>query len=1019
MAGCGGGPISGPNDDVGDSGSGSSGPFVVDPHLGGTTTELRLVETFWGLLVDVYDLDGNGEVGSQPVYRDFVIRENLFPDGTNFRLVTNPVTQKTRLVIMRSRESDRAGFDALVTEASEPLSPIAPRNDNGSSSPPFSFVARNATLVLRFNDLLQDDAEAESNLASNVIVKTGYPPETPFMGRVFFDRGHGGVVGDRFHSTRVLVDLTVSEAEAASAQVSLALNSIGLPASVENEVQPNVSVRIPVRVDFGSGQFTVLESLSGFSLGAEVGEPTDPFSVTGDVVRAMRSGNVSDLNGGFVLDLNEPQVLGAWPMQILNAEEDPAGLPGFDFLIAMRFATICQSAVRIGDVIQVGERIFLEVREDTSSPNGAGELVSVSVRSILEDRIASPFELLAPGLFLSTLSLSAPVPLGCWLNFLPQPLSFPAAGVSTEARVQVRFSEPMQPKSLTPFQSFMLVRGNSSLPAGSGNIVVGRVNASEDLRVFTLSPQLPLQHQEGSGDAYTVRLEGVTDLAGNSLETALPFVDFNLDSDEPSVNNAGVVMRFQSTDEVAPFGHDDLRGQLFFNFERGVITPRPVTFTAVPADRSHPVPSIMVPFPPGVQTPLSPLGSKLQAVWRYVEFGWQVQDETHYNVDVLGLSWAPIGGQVISDFFEEFEIALAHSRRLPDEDVDGNLLPKHENSGLRGRNNLFTDNILIDPLSPQKVVHPRVLGYRVDSTDLFLSSSGVVMMPYPLNRDPQLEPVTYTWRDTAVLSKAGPGGVGIPLDREVGQPLALEDPDPGRIASANQVPSFGLPLLVEYRMFPSDQGFGLNALDISLAINSSALPAFRAYSTGGFNTSSEAVRVDPDTELTPKGGFNPNSNPPGKRTRRADDNSVYIGQLDIVSRISRVHTAWINTELPAADFFTPVVLPGGSDRPPGTDVILEYRGAANISLSDGDDDNAPFDARQLNPYGEMFSTAVDGEISLIGEISFVGTDGTWTDDINVIDQSRFFQVRISFVNNIETGRNPELSALGFAFMPSL
>jgi hypothetical protein len=100
-------------------------------------------------------------------------------------------------------------------------------------------------------------------------------------------------------------------------------------------------------------------------------------------------------------------------------------------------------------------------------------------------------------------------------------------------------------------------------------------------------------------------------------------------------------------------------------------------------------------------------------------------------------------------------------------------------------------------------------------------------------------------------------------------------------------------------------------------------------------------------------------------------------------------------------------------------VILEYRGAAIISLSDGDDDNAPFDARQLNPYGEMFSTATDGEISLIGEISFVGTEGTWTDDINVIDQSRFFQIRISFVNNIETGRNPELSALGFAFTPSL
>ena len=69
-----------------------------------------------------------------------------------------------------------------------------------------------------------------------------------------------------------------------------------------------------------------------------------------------------------------------------------------------------------------------------------------------------------------------------------------------------------------------------------------------------------------------------------------------------------------------------------------------IAFASAAADRIHPVPGIMVPFTPGVQTPLSPLGSKMQAVWRYADFGWQVLDETLYNLDIVGLNWSPIGG---------------------------------------------------------------------------------------------------------------------------------------------------------------------------------------------------------------------------------------------------------------------------------------------------------------------------------------------------------------------------------------
>ncbi len=48
------------------------------------------------------------------------------------------------------------------------------------------------------------------------------------------------------------------------------------------------------------------------------------------------------------------------------------------------------------------------------------------------------------------------------------------------------------------------------------------------------------------------------------------------------------------------------------------------------------------------------------------------------------------------------------------------------------------------------------------------------LMPWPLNLDTN-ELTTYTWRDTAVLAKDGPNGVGVPMAVEVGGPLHLED----------------------------------------------------------------------------------------------------------------------------------------------------------------------------------------------------------------------------------------------------
>jgi hypothetical protein len=1003
-------------------------PYFVDQNQGGNATRVHLAEMYWARLVDVHDVDAQGRANQVPVFRDFAINENVQSDGSNYVLETNPITQKTRLIILRERTAPDAGFgdfDFLLRSAKEGLSPIIPKHDDGSTGDQYSFVARNAALVLRFDDLLDDDAVALQDLVETVRINAGYPPITPFPARRIFDPNHGAVVADEFHSTRILVDLTISESEAASMVVPQPVNAVGLPASlVTTTTNPNVSVRIPTQTDFGSGQFQLLRNLSGAPLHQQENGPVDRSSPTRDVVRAMRSGNGGDQNNGFLLDLNSPSIVGGWNVRVDQAlpDPDPLAQPGFDFVVDVTFTTVCLAAPQRGDVISIGE-VFFEVAADGPPPDVDGEVLELRVRNLGDQPIGGGTSILGNALFLSTFSPVVSVPAGCWISFEPQPVTLPATGVQTDSQVLVRFSEPMDPSSISPFDNFFVVRGDSNTVVIPTNLIVGEALPSSDLKEFTFAPLLELPHDTNTSEIYHVRVSGTTDLAGNTLANTLPAINFTMDPTQPAVENGGTVLRMSSTDELEPIGLLDLRGQFFLDIDRGLIRPRAVALTSYPADRINPVPSIMIPFASGIQTPLTPLGSKLHAIWRYCDLGWQVLDETKFNLDVYGLAWAPVGGSVINDFFEGFEIRLAHSRRQPDEAIDGNLLPRYTGSGLVGNNTEFTQNILIDPLSPQKTVHPRTLGYQINAANLFLSTSGTIMMPFPLNRA-GVAPVTYTWRDTAVLARGAPSATGIPLDIESANPLFLED-NHGYVAGTNDVPSFGLPLLIEYRCYPSDTGLGLNALDISLAINSSAIPSFRSFSSGGINDSGATVARDPDNELTPRGGFNPGSTPPGQRTNRPDDNAFYIGQLDVVTRLSRVHTVWLNSSLSDPDYRDPIVLPLPAAQPLGTQVVIEYRGADGFDIDPAstaeDEATFPFDSRHLDAYGNIFAVIAGihyrlGAAELPGSIDYVNGTGTaWVADIDAVDGAQYVQMRITFSSNIESGLNPELSAIGIAY----
>jgi hypothetical protein len=972
--------------------SNSGGEAFSDPHRNGRSSELQIAEISWGRLVDVHRLAVDGAVDPDPLWRDLVIHERVGSDGNRWRLETT-VTGRERLVLLTR---DRTEAMERAREASAELPGVEGVGTLPSESLSFgslSIVPRNATLVVRFDDLLDDGEEAVRGLSEAVRLVTGPAGETDLPARVLFDPNHGGVRDGVFHSTRILVDPTISGFEAEDSETLGPVHPLGLPAG--RGAGADALLRLAGRIDLGSGRAGVLSGLDGAPLAAGANDRID-----GALFRAFRTGAEEDLYRGYLHDDTPPEVIGAWPTTIDAAVDDPAGLPGRDFLIDASFPTACQAAPQLEEVFLAAQTRFLEVTSPGHFDPTTGTVTGLGVHLLNHHPTTAP-DLLGHARHLIPFDPAIPVERGCWIGLRPHPREVPLDEVSPDACVIVRFSEPIARRSVRPFDSFRLVRGDSSTTPTATDLVIGEITSSRHHREFTFHPALPFAHA-GAADPYHVDLrggpDGIVDLAGNPLALPLPPVDFTIDPTAAVEENGGIVLRFADTDEYqvgAAAGADDLRGQFVPDFGAETIRARPVARFSSSADRSNLVPSVMIPFPPGVKTPLSPMGSKLQTVWRYADFGWAVLDEVYMNLDVEGLNWSPAGVQVAADYFPGFEIRLSHSTQLPDEGLDNYLLPRFPTSGLYDSPHPFDDNILGTP-ADQKVVHHRSLGYVVNPVDLFLSSTGTFLMPYPLNRVGG-ERETYTWRDTAVLDEAGYQGAGIPTKIE--ENLGLAGPA-GSIAIPGDVPSIGLPLLMEYRCYPTDSALGLNAFDVSLAVNSSARPNFRAFSTGGFNQSGQAVAKDPDLELVPSGGFNPNSTPPGAPTRSAE-NTFYLGQVDFVVRVNRIHSVWLDSAADAPGFLPPVIEALGGSLPPGCEVQVEFR-AAHAFIGDG---LAPFDAALLDAYGDPPPTT---------EVVYAG-DGTWTDEVSALRPARYVQLRITLLGDIDTLEVPEISTLALAF----
>ncbi len=988
---------------------------LIDPNHGGQAGSLQLVELSWGRLVDVY-AQGDPSAPAQFAYQDFLVGDQLVSEPGKWRFETSLASGREQMILEADHIVGVAGrFERLLSEAASQLEVVQPMG--WLDPPPFSRVARNAALSARFDDLI-DPATVVAG--ESVRVSLDAAGSKTFAARVLPDFNHGGIsAGDgSFYPTRVLIDLTVTASESSSAP--LPLQATGLPAGT-SLAQASFDVALPTRANAAAGLFTVLRNLAGASLSKDFNGPTKlgPAGVL-EVVRAANTAGADDPFAGYLQDHTPPFVVAEHEVLLLDPQVPAGGQPGFDFLVdVQRTAPVCSVLIAVDDGIALASGEFLRVVAAGTPAAGGAQVDDVVLR------------LEGPGPLVLGPSTSA-LAIGDARLLVPGPqaacaigTSLPVAGpgsVHPSTSLLIRFSEAMDVGSARPFDN-LFVTGVEQDP-GAYDFVPGAVLGDDVADELRFVPAQPFAHQ-GNGEDYFLHvgfLNGVapagaqtdlTDLAGNPLAELGGAILFTIDASAAPVLGGALTLRFDGLDSDGTAGAD-LRGQFQLDTRQGVLLGRPVSRFSSVVDSAAPTFAQMQLLATGVQTPLSNLGSKLQFLWRYPELGMSAtqKDDTFNNLDVEGIAIAPRSGLVVQSFYPLFEIQLGHASRLPDEDLDPNLLPFYVDSGFVP-STPYAQNYLTDA----ELVHPREKGFFLSAAQVFTSATGTAMLPLPLNQGLAVgeTPKTYTWRDTALVERGALSpqlmttlGTGVPLPKEV--ELGLVN-GPGsefgkRGASAKQgIPSVGLPLLMQTSCYPSE-GLSLNQFTAALGLTSSSQPSFRAFSTGGFNTQGTPVIKDPDLEIFPSGGFNgdPSLAPIGSPTLPTDP-VVLSGQVDFVVRVSRAHTAYLRALGFADPDWKGALVDVFGELPAGTQIELAFRG--NDAPPNGAQPLA--DAAAMDVYGDL----AEGDLSddLADYFGFEVSHPQWTSNLDELDGVQSVQVRISLIGNVQSFEIPRLDTL--------
>ncbi|MDP6850422.1 MAG: hypothetical protein QF524_05750, partial [Planctomycetota bacterium] len=651
----------------------------------------------------------------------------------------------------------------------------------------------------------------------------------------------------------------------------------------------------------------------------------------------------------------------------------------------------------------------------------------------------------------------------CWVRFDPEPENgLPARGIDPMSTVTLSFNEPMDSSTVKSLETVVAVSylvdppvpggtptqeesdayaarqfdpnsetvgeyidrqiGYQTSGSGSGRVKFGPVSSAPDSQSFTLAPSVGFSdsHDESNLLRFALAVrdgqDGLLDLAGNRLDLEY-FVAGNEGQDElitpgsfrPWPTDRYFSLRFNSTDENGD-GLSEYTGQ--FRHETGKLFGRSLSRFARIADNSNVYVAQRIQFGQGIMTPLTPAGAVLMTCWPYHILGFGLLVVSELNVDVEGMAWAPFGGTVFDDIFAKYSLALSHSERTPDDYIDpASGYPKYNNSGLQRNNKSFDENILGwtsppgDPAFDEMIMNEG--SYSISASKVFTATSGNKM--YPWNDFAS----TYTYRDNNIQQYDSLDGDGF-LGGKAGGFLPPETTGGVPVWGPDEHRSIALPLLCRYRAFPKGQQYGANGFQIQIMVGSSSQPAYRVYSAGGRDSGGTWHLVVPDDPgsggTIPDGGYNTVS---GFKTKNHGP-ELYWQQVDFVVRISRAFTHWFPfggvpnyisavTSEPAPEF-----------QLPGTSVQVDFRGSADVSENNCPDPSILLDANVLDLYGDKYDAAGGG-------CGSIATPTSWRTDVSSLlthssgQHFKFFQIRLTFVSNIEMDLESELDALGFAW----
>lgn len=1008
---------------------------TIGTGAGSGKSTLFLEDIQWGRLVDVFDGDG------LLVESDVVIRESVQGDGVLYTLGQNPITQRETLTITAPFSS--ATFTSAFSDATSGLSSLQSKAFDEPA--PFTKVARNGSVKLIFSEFLDPTTVDRQTLQ----VLTGTSEEN-FQSLEVRYVVKEGIGQDGQPKGIVILDPTVSRLD--SEGLGIPENGVGFPESV-GLINPNVKLRIPTAVNPFLNQNFLLTNKTGTetfdvvrdTTGTSILEPHEFAGFDPVSVRAFRTGNTSDVFNGFLIDNLNPDLIVSQNITIASVVEI-----GFLRTITYAIDALGCRAVspKIGDVIQSGSAVV----QIASVVDPSDDSAYVVTGTLLAGSL--PAGTIGAGGVLTTKYTVADAPVQlCFVTITPAPGTLPATDVDPFATFSVRFSEPIDISTVRSLDSMVLASTDEStftttdaddgwnsgggetvanyidrLPgfgpgSGSGNIMFGPVSVTGDAQGFTLAPVAgvtdPFDPLATMGISLALRdgATGILDLSGNSLNFN-GFVAGHNSQPSTQLTLAGTVptdsyfaLRGNGVDEdndQAP----EYGGQVGAQLGDGILRGRALSRFSRQADQTNQYVGQRLKFTSGIMTPLVPAGAVLQTIWGYHHLGFGLTSSAEFNLDVEGLNWSPFEGVLFDDSFARYSLALAHSRRFPDDYIDpASGYPEWRNSGLRRlSSNDFDENIFgygqnATTYADLDEVICFDTSYDISNVNKFQTAGGVFMYPWP---DFQ---TTYTWRDTGYPKPNGGSleggnplnGYGVPIRVVSSAPPTYEE---------GYYPSIALPLLMRYRCYPRGGEWGFNGFQIQIMVGSSNIPAFRVFSAGGQDTAPTWQFVVPDSSprgTHPYGGYK-TSNPGQGGTTKGFGPELYWGQVDFVTKVSKIYTHWFDFGANLASLSAVTLEPTQSQAQPGTAVLVDYRASTLVVETGCTDEATPLDdaSASFDAYGDYDVDNGCGQVDL-------PTD--WSDDAAdlVASGKRFFQLRFTFVANIDQDLDAELDAFGFAY----